>query len=72
MHGCLKLLVRGGLIVDAVTIAVLLVAGFGGLTILRMMAALREAMMVHHEHERERAERRRQRQAAMMAVATGV
>ncbi len=57
---------------DAVSIAVLLLAGFGGLTILRMMAALREAMVLHQELERERAERRRQRQAAMMAVATGV
>jgi len=58
--------------VDIVSIAVLLLAGFGGLTILRMMAALREAMLLHQQHERERAERRRLRKAAMMEVATGI
>jgi len=58
--------------VEIVWIAVLVLAGFGGLTILRMMAALREAMVLHQQLERDRAERRRLRKAAMMAVATGV
>lgn len=57
---------------DAQTVFTLLLAGFGALTLLRLMAALREALTTLQQEELRRAERRRQREAAMLAVATGV